>query len=198
VRILGFLFFVAGLVLSFGHKEILARLYPAKIDVVKVYENRKYINPIIDLNSAENEILLKLLLDYKSIGYDPKGFAIGFSLESTETNLTNFIEYGVIDKFKLLSRSNSTIKYLWDIGAVKKLKGKFEVQVSLWTGDERAYFQQADLQIISIPKGPQYDFPFYGNLTMWLGAAMFVLGLRRRNRVDPSAPPAPSKWGRGS
>jgi cytochrome c biogenesis protein CcdA len=36
-----------------------------------------------------------------------------------------------------------------------------------------------------------------GTVLMWLGAALFVLGLRRRNRVDPSAPPAPSKWGRG-
>ncbi len=37
-----------------------------------------------------------------------------------------------------------------------------------------------------------------GTILMWLGAALFVLGLRRRNRVDPSASPAPSKWGRGN
>ena len=37
-----------------------------------------------------------------------------------------------------------------------------------------------------------------GTVLIWLGAGMFVLGLRRRNRIDASAPPAPSKWGRGN
>jgi cytochrome c biogenesis protein CcdA len=37
-----------------------------------------------------------------------------------------------------------------------------------------------------------------GTVLIWLGAALFVLGLRRRNRVDPAARPAPSKWGRGN
>ena len=36
-----------------------------------------------------------------------------------------------------------------------------------------------------------------GTVLIWLGAAFFVLGLRRRNRVVSSAPAAPSKWGRG-
>lgn len=36
-----------------------------------------------------------------------------------------------------------------------------------------------------------------GTMLIWLGAGLFVLGLRRRNRVDPDVPPASSKWGRG-
>ena len=36
-----------------------------------------------------------------------------------------------------------------------------------------------------------------GTVLIWLGAALFVLGLRRRNRVDPAKPSEPSKWGRG-
>ena len=36
-----------------------------------------------------------------------------------------------------------------------------------------------------------------GTVLMWLGAALFVLGLRRRKRVEPATPTAPKKWGRG-
>ncbi len=37
-----------------------------------------------------------------------------------------------------------------------------------------------------------------GTVLMWLGAALFVLGLRRRNRITPNETEAPSKWGRGN
>jgi hypothetical protein len=73
----------------------------------------------------------------------------------------------------------------------------FVAGLALSFGSSGMFGVRTDLVVQAIPPALLTYASTIGTMLIWLGAGLFVLGLRRRNRVDPDVPPAPSKWGRG-
>jgi hypothetical protein len=192
VRWLGVLVFLAGLVLSFGLDHM---------------TNRKSSPYFAELYGEDFQILIPY--SFSDCPFEVKATISQSKREASKT----------IPAFWFLASDNSKIllngglyyregdqiieergdflkftKNLFRIDCSVAGEIKFKIKMSSTNIDPRYLAIHTVKNAIYIPPLVKT----IGTIGLWLGAAMFVLGLRRRNRVAVDASPAPSKWGRGN
>jgi hypothetical protein len=197
VRWLGVLVFLAGLVLSFGAPRAIDHYSKSRETSGTVFERDKAINSLVSISNIENKIDLEIWLSlfYLVGSYETRVATVSLK----KRNSGDVIISQTILKKDLKKNSNPANigKYLFELKGIKVDPGEYDLDAIL-LDQYRLNIGWIEYTAKPILSFRDADFSFFGNMALWLGAALFILGLRRRNRVDAAAPPAPSKWGRGS
>ena len=98
---------------------------------------------------------------------------------------------------RLKSPATGATEYSKNIGRIADLSAGIYVFAAGEGDAENIALQSVELVLLANAFATMPDVSTYGTVLIWLGAGMFVLGLRRRNRTADNELPAPSKWGRG-
>ncbi len=192
MRWLGVLVFLAGLVLSFGLDQM---------------TNRKSTPYFAELYGKDFQILIPYSIS--DCPFEVKATISQSKREASKTipafwflasnNSKMLLNAGLYYQKgdKILEERGDYIKFTKSLFRIEcSVAGqiKFKIKMSSTNIDPRYLSIYTVKNALSIPQ----SIKTVGNISLWLGAALFVLGLRRRNRVDSSTPSEPSKWGRGN
>jgi hypothetical protein len=199
VRILGLLLFIAGLALSFGSKAIFDAATSREIARFNVYENGTFKPAEFDLGPSQAPLGLKVEMSETGQGqYIPDAGAALTVIATHEGRSTFTSAVTFSEEDRTSTPGTGPAIYAKKIGRIAELSdGTYKFVVSEGDADAIA-LESVELVLMANAFTEMPDFSTFGTVLIWLGAALFVLGLRRRNRVDPGAPAAPSKWGRGN
>jgi hypothetical protein len=200
VRIIGFLVFVAGLLLSFGSSYLFNAATSREIARFTVYQGGAFQPADIDLGPSQAPLGIRVELAEGGQGqYVPDLGAAAFTIIATHegrTTFTNAVSFSEDDRTSAPATGLTT--YAKNIGQIAELSnGKYKFIVGEGDADGIA-LQTIELVLLANDFTEMPDVSTLGTILIWLGAALFFIGLRRRNRVAVDAPPEPSKWGRGS
>ena len=197
MRWLGVLVFLAGLALSFGAETIFQRATSREIARAAIYENGLFKPFDIDLGSSQAPLGLQLIMR-EGGQYKPALGEAALTLTATHKGRSAFagaVVFGDSDRLK--SPVTGAAEYSKNIGRIADLTAGSYVFAAGEGDAENIALQSVELVLLANAFETIPDVSTYGTILIWLGAAIFVFGLRRRNRTADNQPPAPSKWGRG-
>ena len=197
MRWLGFLVFLAGLALSFGAAAIFQTATSREIARAIIYENGAFSPFDIDLRPSQAPLGIQLIMR-ESGQYNPALGEAALTLTATHQGRSAFagaVVFSEADRLK--SSATGATEYVKNIGRIADLTAGSYV-FSAGEGDaENIALQSVELVLLANAFETMPDVSTYGTILIWLGAGLFVIGLRRRNRVIDGQPAATSKWGRG-
>ena len=197
MRWLGFLVFLAGLALSFGAAAIFQTATSREIARALIYENGSFKPFEIDLGPSQAPLGLKIIMR-EGGQYSPALGEAALTLTATHQGRSAFAGAVVFSEAnRLNSPATGAAEYTKNISKITDLSSGSYV-FSAGEGDaENIALQSVELVLLANAFETIPDVSTYGTILIWLGAGLFVIGLRRRNRAAENQPPAPSKWGRG-
>lgn len=195
MRFLGFLVFLGGIALSFGPTEWLDGWFSREIIRERVHSGEGFTPVSVALSPAMAPVAI--LIEMRERGaYDPADGAAALAVVATQNGKQAF---ATAVNFTAEDRGidpQGIAVYSKQIGRVAELTNA-EYRFVVSEGDaEPIDIEAVDIVLLANAFAAKPDFGFYGNIAIWLGVAMFVIGLRRRRNAAAEAPPPAPKWGR--
>jgi hypothetical protein len=199
VRLLGLLLFIAGLALSFAPAATFSQFLGREIARETVFEDGAFREAVVDLNPALAPAAFRLRIEEDG-RYDPASGQAALAVVISHSGQSGFAAPVIPTERDRAPEAVQSGAVVYDVAVTRfseLVSGPYRFTVSEGDADEIG-LTRVDLVVQANAFVEPPDFAFYGNVALWLGAALFFIGLRRRNRnraANPSEPPAP-KWGR--
>jgi hypothetical protein len=200
MRIFGLLSFLIGLALSFAPEEVFSQFLGREIARETVFENGAFREAIVDLSPALAPAAFRLRIEEDG-RYVPASGQAALAIVISHSGQSGFAAPVIPVEEHRSAEAGETGAVIYDVPVTRfseLASGPYRFTVSEGDADEIG-LTRVELIVQANAFAETPDFAFYGNILLWIGAAMFFIGLRRRNRAraaNPAEPPAP-KWGRG-